>query len=84
MGKIGNFDTDADALMKRIAAHDKFGENDLNAWVFDSAGIESGMRVLDLGCGTGKQTLELLEKGMRDHCHRCVESGAQHLEEERK
>src|SRR5690606_32536579 len=65
LGRIGSFDTDAAALARRIAAHERYGENDLNAWCFAEMGVASGMAVLDLGCGTGKQTLALAARGCR-------------------
>jgi len=57
----GRFDTDTVALEKRIRAHERYGSYDLNEWVFDLLRPEKGMLVLDLGCGTGKQTLPLAQ-----------------------
>jgi len=59
MAIVGKFNTDADALSKRIQAHDKFGSNDLNQWIFDNLNVIDGNSILDLGCGTGKQTIPL-------------------------
>ena len=59
MAIIGKFNTDADALSKRIQAHDKYGSNDLNRWIFDNLNIINGVSILDLGCGTGKQTIPI-------------------------
>ena len=36
MGKIGKFDSDASALKQRVNAHDKFGKNELNNWIFNN------------------------------------------------
>ena len=58
---IGVFDTNSAALQQRIASHDRFGSRDLNEWIFAELNVEPGMSVLDLGCGTGKQTLPLAE-----------------------
>lgn len=59
MLEIGKFDSDTDALKQRINTHDKFGAYDLNEWIFNHMNIIQGQRVLDLGCGTGKQSLPL-------------------------
>lgn len=59
MGKIGQFDTDTGALSARIAAHAAFGTNNLEEWVFSHLDLIPRHLVLELGCGTGKQTLEL-------------------------
>jgi SAM-dependent methyltransferase len=57
--KEGRFDSDATALQQRINAHGRYGSQDLNAWVFSHITVEPGSSVLDLGCGTGKQSLAL-------------------------
>ncbi|HVX27962.1 MAG TPA: class I SAM-dependent methyltransferase [Parafilimonas sp.] len=53
----GKFDTDTNALLQRINSHEKFGNNDLNKWIFEHINIVEGDAILDLGCGTGKQTI---------------------------
>lgn len=55
----GQFNTDANALNNRIKAHDEFGKNDLNSWIFENINLQSGDNVLDIGCGTGKQSIPL-------------------------
>ena len=55
------FNSDARALAQRIKAHEKFGVNDLNAWIFQNIELHSGLYVLELGCGTGKQTLPIVD-----------------------
>ncbi|NQT15068.1 MAG: class I SAM-dependent methyltransferase [Planctomycetes bacterium] len=55
----GKFNTDAKALHRRIRAHDKYGAEDLNEWIFGNLALASGMSILDLGCGTGKQTIPM-------------------------
>jgi len=57
----GRFDTDSRALQERISAHDRFGAKDLNVWIFDQLSPARGHNVLDLGCGTGKQSLALAD-----------------------
>ena len=59
MGKLGKFDTDAAALTKRMQAHDLFSALDLNQWCFDLLNISRGTSILELGCGTGKQSLAM-------------------------
>jgi len=57
MAQIGKFDTDTTALTKRIKAHDKYGSNDLNSWIFKNLNIKENHTLIDLGCGTGKQSI---------------------------
>jgi len=57
--KCGNFDTNATALKQRIQTHERYGANDLNPWIFDHFQLQEGLSVLELGCGTGKQTLPM-------------------------
>lgn len=59
MGTLGYFDTDAAALTRRMQAHDQFSTLDLNQWCFELLGIERGLSILELGCGTGKQSIDL-------------------------
>ena len=66
--KIGLFDSDAAALKQRIQSNERFGSNDLNLWIFAQLDVQAGMRVLDLGCGTGKQTLPLAQS-VGEHGH---------------
>lgn len=62
MTYYGKFDTDASALSKRIHAHEEFGSNDLNKWIFSNIELTQGLSILDLGCGTGKQTIQMAEE----------------------
>lgn len=61
MGKIGKFDKNFEALKKRVNSHEKFGKSDLNKWVFSNLNLSNSPKILDLGCGFGKQTIELLK-----------------------
>jgi ubiquinone/menaquinone biosynthesis C-methylase UbiE len=48
-------------LEQRIIENSKSQQIDLNQWIFERLQIESGCRVLELCCGTGSQTMRLLE-----------------------
>ena len=61
MGSINNNETvkkqyaNADKLNARISIHDKYSTNKLGFgnWILSNYKIENGMKVLELGCGTG-------------------------------
>ena len=55
---LGKFDTDSEALKRRIEFHEKYSSNDLNKWVFNHLKMSNGMLILELGCGTGKQSIQ--------------------------
>ena len=59
MGRIGDFDTDTRALAARIDAHAVYGSCDLEQWLFGQLDVRPAQRILELGCGTGKQTIPL-------------------------
>jgi ubiquinone/menaquinone biosynthesis C-methylase UbiE len=59
MGELGEFDTDTKALTARINAHAVYGSHPLEEWVFSRLDVRPGTHILELGCGTGKQTLPL-------------------------
>lgn len=63
MGQIGKFDTDSPALQKRVKAHDKYGTKELNDWIFSKLRLEDNSRILDIGCGFGKQSIAMLRAG---------------------
>lgn len=66
--KHGDFDSDAAALAQRIQSHEKFGTNDLNEWIFSALDPQDGQSVLDLGCGTGKQSIPMAQRVGKDGC----------------
>jgi len=59
MSKIGRFDTDTAALQARNAAHQRYSTGDMTGWALEHLGAQPGERVLELGAGTGQQTLRL-------------------------
>jgi ubiquinone/menaquinone biosynthesis C-methylase UbiE len=59
VGQLGKFDTDTSALMARISAHAVYGSANLEDWIFRQLDVRPKQRVLELGCGTGKQTIPL-------------------------
>lgn len=54
--------TQAELLEKRIAENVASQEIDLAAWIFERVQVQPGFRILELCCGTGGQTLPLLER----------------------
>jgi ubiquinone/menaquinone biosynthesis C-methylase UbiE len=52
--KIEYHETTSD-LQTRIDIHGKFGGRDIDAWMLDLLKLEKGARILDVGCGSGKQ-----------------------------
>lgn len=46
-----------DDLLKRIDIHSKFGSRNIDDWMLTLLDLQKGMKVLDVGCGAGKQCL---------------------------
>jgi ubiquinone/menaquinone biosynthesis C-methylase UbiE len=42
-------------LQTRIDIHRKYGARDIDAWMLSLVRLQPGMRILDVGCGAGKQ-----------------------------
>jgi ubiquinone/menaquinone biosynthesis C-methylase UbiE len=52
--KINYQETTSD-LLTRIDIHQKFGSRDIDQWMLELLQIQKGSRILDVGCGAGKQ-----------------------------
>lgn len=46
-----------DDLLKRIDIHSKFGSRNIDEWMLTLLNLQKGMKILDVGCGAGKQCL---------------------------
>lgn len=52
--KINYQETTSD-LLTRIDIHNKFGSRDIDRWMLDTLSLQKGVKILDVGCGAGKQ-----------------------------
>ncbi len=52
--KIDYQETTSD-LQTRIDIHGKYGGRDIDAWMLDLLKLQKGAKILDVGCGSGKQ-----------------------------
>ena len=52
--KIEYQETTSD-LQTRIDIHSKYGGRDIDAWMLDLLKLQKGAKILDVGCGSGKQ-----------------------------
>jgi len=59
MSPINYQETSAD-LLARIDIHQKYGSRDIDQWMLDLLKPVRGSRILDLGCGSGKQCFAFL------------------------
>lgn len=50
-----NFEETTDDLAKRINIHEQFGSRDIDSWMLEVLNLEPGVKILDIGCGAGKQ-----------------------------
>jgi ubiquinone/menaquinone biosynthesis C-methylase UbiE len=50
-----NYQETTNDLLKRIDIHQKFGSRDIDQWMLDLLHVPKGSRILDVGCGAGKQ-----------------------------
>ena len=47
-------------LLTRINIHDAFGSRDIDKWMLEVLPLQQGMKILDVGCGAGKQCFSYL------------------------
>ncbi len=52
--KINYQETTSD-LKTRIDIHNKYGGRDIDEWMLETLSLKPGMKILDVGCGAGKQ-----------------------------
>jgi len=52
--KINYQETTSD-LLKRIDIHNKYGGRNIDEWMLDLLKHQKGDKILDVGCGAGKQ-----------------------------
>ena len=75
----GRFESDTAALERRLESHERFGARDLNEWIFGHLAAAAGQRILDLGCGTGKQSIPLAQTVGDDGVVVCLDVSAEAL-----
>jgi ubiquinone/menaquinone biosynthesis C-methylase UbiE len=51
------FEETSKDLQTRINIHEQFGGRDIDAWMLELLNLTKGMKILDVGCGSGKQCL---------------------------
>lgn len=54
-------------LLTRIDIHQKFGSRDIDAWMLEVLNIQKGSKILDVGCGAGKQCF-VFHKALEGDC----------------
>jgi ubiquinone/menaquinone biosynthesis C-methylase UbiE len=64
--KINYQETTSD-LKTRIDIHQKYGGRDIDRWMLDLLTLQKGARILDVGCGAGKQCLAFF-KELQGNC----------------
>ena len=50
-----NYQETTNDLLARIDIHSKYGSRDIDQWMLDLIQVQKGSRILDVGCGAGKQ-----------------------------
>lgn len=57
-----NITTDSQALDYRIYVHNHFSKADFDGWAMNRLKLKKGLRVLDVGCGSGKHLFEIAKQ----------------------
>jgi len=55
-----DFQETTDDLLKRIDIHDKYGSRNIDQWMLGTIALDAGIKILDVGCGAGKQCFSYL------------------------
>ncbi|MBP7031735.1 MAG: class I SAM-dependent methyltransferase [Chloroflexi bacterium] len=50
-----DFQETTNDLLKRIDIHSQYGARDIDSWMLEILQLQKGLRILDIGCGAGKQ-----------------------------
>lgn len=50
-----NYQETTNDLLQRIDIHSKYGSRNIDEWMLDLLQVSKGSRILDVGCGAGKQ-----------------------------
>lgn len=50
-----DFQETTNDLLKRIDIHSQYGARDIDSWMLDVLQLKPGIKILDVGCGAGKQ-----------------------------
>lgn len=61
-GDVKQRATSSESLMKRLDINRKYQSKDFGNWLFKRLQVLPGEKVLDVGCGTGAQSLRFLEE----------------------
>lgn len=73
-------ETNSSFLKNRIQLNEESQQVDFNSWIFDNIAVGAEDRVLELCCGTGKQSLVLADKTRERGTLLCVDKSQQSLE----
>jgi ubiquinone/menaquinone biosynthesis C-methylase UbiE len=62
MNRDINWGYEEKSLSQRIDVHQKYAKYEINDWILEILNLKLGERVLDVGCGNGKQILTYVKK----------------------
>lgn len=72
------------ALGIRITTHNRFGKYEVNDWILKNLNLKKGEKILDIGCGTGKQLIPYAKIVGEDGLAFGVDLSEELLEESKK